>query len=88
MLPSAYESGTTYVYWIVGVGLPLRHATGTRPGALPGGDWIPAICETWMRVPFDTPPGWEPSSKSVTEHCPQCSRIVADNHYSAITWDS
>lgn len=88
MLPSAYDSGTTHVYWIVGAGMPLRHATGTRPGALPGGDWIPALCERWIRVPFDTPIGWEPRSRRVTERCARCEEVVELHQYSGITWDS
>ena len=83
---SAYEFDTTHVYWLVDAGTRTRHATGTRPGALPGGEWIPAICETWMRAPFATPLGLEPRAQPTTR-CPQCTQIVIDNDYVAITWD-
>ena len=74
-------------YWIVGVGLTLRHATEFRPGTFPAGEWIPTLCGRWFKVPFSTPYGREPQSKSISDKCPQCTELVQNNEYSSTNWD-
>ncbi|MBK0865810.1 hypothetical protein INP57_03220 [Saccharopolyspora sp. HNM0986] len=86
-LPHPYRCTSPVAYWIVGLSLHLRHATESRPGALPGGEWTPTLCGTWIRVPFDTPAPRRPRSESIAIRCTPCSEIVATQAYLSITWD-
>ncbi|EQD86704.1 hypothetical protein A8924_7099 [Saccharopolyspora erythraea NRRL 2338] len=87
MWPNPYRVETPMAFWIVGVGEKVRHATDIRPGAAPAGDWIPTLCEVWIRVPFSTVIGQEPKSKDVTERCPNCTEAVSQRKYRDINWD-
>ncbi|MEV0053914.1 hypothetical protein AB0H34_25870 [Saccharopolyspora shandongensis] len=75
------------VFWIVGMGLPLRHATIFRPGAVYAGQSIPALCGASLKVPQPTPSGREPNSKPVTDKCQECSREAAEGDFAETTWD-
>ncbi|MBB5155124.1 hypothetical protein BJ970_002658 [Saccharopolyspora phatthalungensis] len=87
MLADPYRGETQEVYWIVGIGWALRHATPVRPGAHPGGAWVPALCEVWMRVPFATLWPRRPPSAAVDERCPQCTEAVAERGFASRNWD-
>ncbi|MEV0054095.1 hypothetical protein AB0H34_26775 [Saccharopolyspora shandongensis] len=87
MLANPYRGETQEVYWIVGIGLARRHATPVRPGAQPGGEWIPSLCEVWMRVPFATLAGRTPRSTAITERCPQCTEAVDGRGFTGRHWD-
>ncbi|MGP4021105.1 hypothetical protein [Saccharopolyspora sp. 5N708] len=86
MLADPY-SDVEEVYWIVGIGLQRRHATPIRPGAQPGGEWVPSLCEVWLRIPFATLWGREPRSTAVIERCPQCTGTVEERGFSGRNWD-
>lgn len=75
------------LYWILGMGLKTRHATEVRPGTLPAGDWIPTLCELWIRLPCGTPYEQVPRSKGVTEQCSECQEIAVASESSAVVWD-
>ncbi|CAM06313.1 hypothetical protein A8924_0140 [Saccharopolyspora erythraea NRRL 2338] len=75
------------VFWIVGSGLKLRHATKMRPGAAYSGQQVPTLCDDLIKVPQATPSGREPNSKSITERCPQCSEEAERCGFSTISWD-
>lgn len=87
MWPNPYCCDPKRVFWVVGIGLHLRHATDIRPGAFPSGEWIPTLCETWFRLPFPTVSGVQPRSKSVEHKCPQCTEIADSQGYRSIIWD-
>lgn len=86
-LPDPYRCAAPVAYWVVGLRLFLRHATETRPGALPGGAWAPTLCGTGILVPFDTPPDREPRTKGITEICPQCTEVAVAGCYHLIKFD-
>ncbi len=75
------------LYWILGMGMRTRHATAVRPGAHPAGEWIPAECGEWIRVPCSTPYGQTPRSQDCTEQCPDCRQVAEGNGSSAVQWD-
>lgn len=75
------------LFWMVGMGKEIRHATEVRPGLVPAGDWIPTLCERWIRIPCSTPYGQQPRSKSIDERCPDCERIAAADESSSVNWD-
>lgn len=75
MFPSPFN-GRNDVFWIVGPGTELRHATTVLPGARPAGDWIPVLCQRWIRVPFPTVAGRVPATASILEQCPLCLEIA------------
>ncbi|GAA2808876.1 hypothetical protein [Saccharopolyspora taberi] len=87
MWPHPIRPEPPMVFWIAGIGEKVRHATDIRPGAAPAGDWIPSLCEVWFRVPFPTIIGREPASRSITDHCPQCTDAAAKRRYRDINWD-
>ncbi|MCA1190076.1 MULTISPECIES: hypothetical protein [unclassified Saccharopolyspora] len=65
-LPHPYRCSRPVAFWIVGLALHLRHATPSRPGALPGGERTATLCGDRIRVPFDTPPPRRPRSADIT----------------------
>jgi hypothetical protein len=75
------------VFWIVGLGLTMRHATTLRPGAVYAGQWIPSLCDVQLKVPQSTPSGREPNSKPITDKCPECTQKATDANFAEITWD-
>lgn len=86
-LPHPFRCPRPVAFWIVGLALYLRHATPSRPGALPGGERAATLCGTWIRVPFDTPPPRRPRSEQITERCPRCADIARTHDYLLLTWD-
>ncbi|MEU6128399.1 hypothetical protein ABZ805_04410 [Saccharopolyspora sp. NPDC047091] len=86
-LPHPYRCSRPVAFWIVGLALHLRHATPSRPGALPGGARAATLCGTRIRVPFDTPPPRRPRSADITARCPQCAEFAAEHDYLLLTWD-
>ncbi|MBA8822996.1 hypothetical protein FHX42_000325 [Saccharopolyspora lacisalsi] len=87
MFPSPFRAGSADVFWIVGVGTHVRHATTVLPGARPGGYWVPTVCEQWIRWPFDTVSDRTPESKRITERCPTCTETAEDRDWSGSDWD-
>ena len=75
------------LFWMVGMGKEIRHATDVRPGLVPAGDWIPTLCGVWIRVPCDTPYRHQPRSEAIRERCPDCEHSTADGHSSSVNWD-
>lgn len=86
-LPDPYRCSAPIAWWVVGLRLFLRHATESRPGALPGGEWASTLCGTWIRIPFDTPPPREPRTRGITQLCPQCTEVAVAGCYHLITFD-
>lgn len=81
------------VFWLVGPGKKLRHAVRVHPAALPHGEFIPTVCETWIRVPFSTPYDRIPASKAITERCADCVYYLVQQYRESsppmeISWDS
>lgn len=74
-------------FWIVGMGMKIRHATEVRPGALPAGEWIPTLCDEWIRVPCSTPYEQDPHTKHVTTRCNDCAEQVNARDLSCTVWD-
>lgn len=92
--PSPFLGNKKRIYWIVGCGLGLRHATKVLPGALPHGEWVPSLCETWIRLPFSTPFGREPASKGIQARCSlciqatECLQGAEGDEWRGVIWDS
>ncbi|WP_223839520.1 hypothetical protein [Saccharopolyspora pogona] len=59
----------------------------TLPGAVYAGAWVPALCETWLKIPTATPYGREPASTSITERCPECAEKVSRDEHHEHVWD-
>ncbi|WP_243789580.1 hypothetical protein [Saccharopolyspora gloriosae] len=83
-----------HVWWIVGAGQRVRHAITVRPGARPAGDPVTALCATTIKLPHETWPATkEPSSRRITERCPECEQHVEeqlerDRDLLVTTWDA
>ncbi|MFR9728685.1 hypothetical protein ACL03H_05595 [Saccharopolyspora sp. MS10] len=86
-LPHPYRCERPVAYWIVGLALFLRHATPSRPGALPGGAEAATLCGSRIRIPFETPPPRRPRSADISARCPGCADFAAEHGYDLITWD-
>ncbi|MFC7344677.1 hypothetical protein [Saccharopolyspora griseoalba] len=74
------------LFWIVGAGQTVRHATTRRPGAVYAGQRIQALCDGQMKVPQPTPLGREPLTKSITGKCADCER-KAQGRFAETNWD-
>ncbi|WP_295144397.1 hypothetical protein [Saccharopolyspora sp.] len=83
-----------HVWWIVGAGERVRHAITVRPGARPAGDPVVALCATTIKLPHETwPASKEPSSRRITERCPDCEQrvdeeLARDDELMITNWDS
>ncbi|MGI8308941.1 hypothetical protein [Saccharopolyspora hattusasensis] len=87
MVIDVFDDERQDVFWIVGMGLVVRHATTLRPGAVYAGQSIPSLCGVSMKVPQPTPSGRMPSSKPITDKCPECSREATEANFVETTWD-
>ncbi|MGP4016783.1 hypothetical protein [Saccharopolyspora sp. 5N708] len=87
MISDVFRDEGQDVFWIVGSGCIVRHATTLRPGAVYAGQQIPSLCDVRLKVPQPTPSGREPSTKPITDKCPECARKATDSAFSEITWD-
>lgn len=76
------------VFWLVGAGLKVRHAVSVHPGALPHGEFVPAACERWIKLPFSTPYDRVPASKAIRVRCDACVAAIAPRGLVEVTWDS
>ena len=74
------------LFWIVGVGQAVRHATTLRPGAVYAGQSIRSLCEGQVKVPQATPLGREPQTKGVTGKCADCERKT-QGQFAETNWD-
>ena len=74
------------VFWIVGAGQAVRHATTLRPGAVYAGQRIPSLCEGQVKVPQPTPLGRDPVTKAITGKCADCER-KAHGRFAETSWD-
>jgi hypothetical protein len=74
------------LFWIVGAGQAVRHATTLRPGAVYAGQSIRSRCDGQMKVPHPTPLGREPETKRVTGKCADCER-KAQGRFTETNWD-
>ncbi|GAA2335702.1 hypothetical protein GCM10009854_09500 [Saccharopolyspora halophila] len=75
------------VFWIVGTGQTVRHATTSRPGAVYAGQSIPSLCDGQVKIPQPTPLGREPLTKMVTGRCADCQRKAHGRHFAETNWD-
>lgn len=87
MIYDAFRREERDAYWILGSGLFRRHAMTTQPGAVFCGQWVPALCETWLKIPNATPYHRAPASRSVTTRCEECTEHVQRHGYFDNTWD-
>lgn len=62
------------VYWVVPYKEIERHAMCAKPGALPAGAPVRAICGLEFSVPISTPYREVPASRAITNRCADCGR--------------
>lgn len=74
-------------YWIVPAGRLTRHATTVKPGAVPDGAVITALCTLRVRWPFSTPPGGAAQSVEISDECPGCRAVVREREIPSTRWD-
>ncbi|RCW39962.1 hypothetical protein DFQ14_11344 [Halopolyspora algeriensis] len=87
MFPNPFLGDRIDVYWIVGLSTDIRHATDILPGARPSGDWVPTLCERWIRLPFPTVAGRRPATEEILDQCPQCLEIAEARECFGVLWD-
>lgn len=75
------------VFWIVGTGARIRHATRTLPGAVFAGETVGTLCGDRIKVPTSTPAGRKPASAHVTELCGDCASVAERERYVQHRWD-
>ncbi|WP_433870540.1 hypothetical protein [Saccharopolyspora sp. CA-218241] len=87
MVTDVFHDERQDVFWIVGVGADRRHATTMRPGAVYSGQWVPSLCDVWLKIPPATPGGREPKSRAITDRCEDCARKTAEGDFAHTIWD-
>ena len=75
------------VYWLLGPGARVRHAVEFGPGAFPGGQLLPTVCNQWIKTPPGTPRGADSVSRKITERCRECVETVAPHKPAEVVWD-
>ncbi|GAA3364316.1 MULTISPECIES: hypothetical protein [Saccharopolyspora] len=73
------------VYWLVGPGAKVRHAVEFAPGAFPGGQLLPTVCNRWIKVPFA---GRDAAVDAITARCPDCTDTVRPHQPCEVTWNA
>ncbi|NHD17806.1 MULTISPECIES: hypothetical protein [unclassified Actinopolyspora] len=86
MFPNPYDERDD-VFWIVGLSTDVRHATEVIPGAHPPGEWVPTLCQHWIRLPFPTPAGRVPTTAAIQRQCPRCGELAEQRGCSGVIWD-
>ncbi len=75
------------VFWIVGTGTRIRHATRTLPGAVFAGESVTTLCDGSIKVPMSTPAGRTPPSTHVIDRCPPCAATAEAERLVQHVWD-
>lgn len=73
------------VYWLVGPGARVRHAVEFAPGAFPGEQLLPTVCNRWIKIPFA---GAGQHAAAIKERCAECREAVRPHQPCEVTWNS